>query len=42
MNWAKLASEVEGEDLAAEGSMNRLAQICHVQPYFYTDSVCNW
>ena len=30
VNWAKLASEVEGEDLAAEGSMNRLAQICQV------------
>ena len=29
VNCAKLASDVEGEDLAAEGSMNRLAQICH-------------
>ena len=39
VNWAKLASEVEGEDLAAEGSMNRLAQICHSSIFVWTFSL---
>ena len=39
MNWAKLASDVEGEDLAAEGSMNRLAQICHSSIFVWTFSL---